>query len=79
MMFDTEYTATWDGNYLSVVAVLLVSGDERLRSSEVIKPTACKTAAAAVRLLNKHGYEAKEIVRNDRFPVTPIVRIERKK
>jgi hypothetical protein len=76
-MFDTEYTATWDGHYLSIVAVLLVSGDEKLRSSEILKATACKTEAQVLRLLKKQGFRTDEVVRNERFSVVPVTRIER--
>ena len=71
-MFDIKYTATWDGNYLSVVAVVLVDGDDRLRSSQVIKPTPCKSVASVQRLLFKQGFVAEEISHRDPFTVEKI-------
>ena len=72
-MFDIEYTATWDGSFLSVVAVVLVSGDDRLRSSEVLKPTPCTSTATATKILFKNGFVAEEISHRKSFPVEKIV------
>jgi hypothetical protein len=71
-MFDIEYTATWDGNYLSVVAVVLVTGDDRLRSSEVLKPSKCTSPLAVSKMLFAHGFVAQEIILNQPFKVEKI-------
>ena len=67
-----EYTADWDGDWLSVVAEVtdtVSGGAGGLRSSAVLDPTRCKTVGQARVLLLKNEYVPEDDVVRGRFKV----------
>lgn len=69
---NIEYTADWDGEWLSVVAEVtdtVSGGAGGLRSSAVLDPTRCKTVGQARVLLLKNEFAPVGDVIRGRFEV----------